>query len=343
MKLLRWLLLPFSLLYGLGTGLRNWLYDRKLISSWVIPDKAIVVGNLSVGGTGKSPLVAYLIEHFLKENRNVATLSRGYGRKTKGVLFAQPESTAKDLGDEPLQYYSRFGKKIQVVVAEKRAEGAQAILEKHPKTDVILLDDAFQHRAITAGLNILVTRYDDPFHNDFIMPTGNLREWRSGAFRADIIMVSKCPEKISEEEKILFSKKLCKNGQKIFFSSIKYGDLLPVSNSRPEKIENVLLVTGIATPEPLIRHLESNFNLTHLKFADHHDFTDKDIGSIHQKFNTFASRDKIIVTTEKDFMRLREFKEVTDGEIPWFYQPIEVKIDNEEEFNNLLNAYVRED
>lgn len=341
MKLLRWLLLPFSLLYGLGTGLRNWLYNKKVITSWEIPVKSIVVGNLSVGGTGKSPLVVYLIQQYLQQNKKVATLSRGYGRSTKGVRFAKQSDTVQEIGDEPLQYKTRFDDRIQVIVAEKRVDGAKAILEKQPDTEIILLDDAFQHRAVSAGLNILVTKYDAPFSKDFLLPTGNLRESKSGASRADVIIVSKCPESISQSEKDQFERNLCKNGQKIFFSTIKYGDLVPISNVSVKKVENILLVTGIATPEPLIRHLESQFNLTHLKFADHHDFTDKDIKSIHQKFNTFASRDKIIVTTEKDFMRLRGFSEVTNGEIPWFYQPIEVTIDNEEEFNNLLNEYVR--
>ena len=337
MKHLRWLLLPFSLVYGLIVRLRNVFYNLGIYKTYKIPVKSIAVGNLSVGGTGKTPLVSYLVDHFLKNGVPVTTLSRGYG-----VLFANERSTASEIGDEPLQYKTQFGGNIDVVVAEKRVDGVEAILTKNNTAKLILLDDAFQHRAITAGMNILVTEFSSPFCNDFMLPTGRLREPRSGASRADIIIVSKCPENLSEETKDTLKKKLAKNGQKVFFSRIKYSDLRSINSIDVKLPKNVLLVTGIGNPTPLLEHLKKSYNVSHLRFQDHHDFTTKDIHSIHQKFNTFASRETIVVTTEKDYMRLRAFDEITDGQIPWFYQPINVVIENDEHFKNLLDTYVRE-
>ena len=341
MKHLRWLLLPFSLLYGLIVRLRNFLYTLGLFSSYEIPVKSIVVGNLSVGGTGKTPLVSYLVSYFSQDDLNVSTLSRGYGRSKKGVLIANENSTVSEIGDEPLQYKSKFGSKIDVVVAEKRAEGVQAILKKSTHSDLIILDDAFQHRAVKAGINVLVTEYSNPFCNDFMLPTGWLREPRSGASRADIIIVSKCPSNISDASKDALRKRLARNNQKVFFSRIAYTDLVPINSIEINQPKNVLLVTGIGNPTPLIEHLEKSYNVSHLRFKDHHDFTAKDILSIHQKFNTFASHESIVVTTEKDYMRLRVFDEVMGGQIPWFYQPINVVIENDEQFKNLLDTYVR--
>lgn len=342
MKRLKWLLLPFTFIYGLAIAIRNFFYDTKILKSYKIPVKSIVVGNLSVGGTGKSPLVNYLIHFYLNSNKSVATLSRGYGRKTKGVHVAKAQSTAKEIGDEPLQYKTRFGSEINVVVAEERKIGVQSVLDSNPDTDIILLDDAFQHRTVSAGLNIIVTQFDAPFSKDYLLPVGRLRESKSGAKRADIIVVSKCPESITEGQKKQLRLELAKHSQKVFFSFIKYGEFVTINPKSKSPQKNVLLVTGIGNPTPLVEHLKEKYVVTHVNFSDHHDFTATDIKSIHQKFNTFASHDKIIVTTEKDFMRLREFEVVTKGDFPWFYQPIEISFDNEEEFNNLLKEYVTE-
>jgi len=342
MKHLRWLLLPFALIYGAIVALRNALYTLGVKKSYSIPQKAIVVGNLSVGGTGKTPLVAYLVQHFIDSNKKVATLSRGYGRSTKGVRFASANSNATEIGDEPLLYASRFGAKVNVLVAEKRKEGILQLIDKHPETEIIVLDDAFQHRAVKAGLNILVTEFDRPFSSDWMLPVGRLREQRSGARRADIIVVSKCPDKPDPAAKESLRKQLARFNQPVFFTSLRYGELVPMNTASVNAIKNVLLVTGIGNPTPLVNYLETQFSVTHIKFPDHHDFSSKDIGEIRQKFNTFASHDKIIVATEKDFMRLRAFEEVISGEIPWFYQPIEVIIENETHFTNLLDNYVRE-
>lgn len=341
MKLLRWVLLPFSLLYGFVTGLRNLFYQYGWISSFRIPGKSIVIGNLSVGGTGKTPLVVYLVQHFLGQQIPTATLSRGYGRKTKGLQKASQKSTAEEIGDEPLQYQSRFGDQINVFVAEKRVTGVQAIREISAAS-VILLDDAYQHRKVTAGLNILVTEFHRPFSTDFLLPVGRLRESKRVAKRADIIIVSKCPPVISTEDQKRLKDQICRFGQPLFFSRIEYSNLQHISGPTPNTSKRILLVTGIGNPTPLREHLELTYEVTHMKFPDHHDFTVKDIEAIHQKFNTFAREDAIIVTTEKDYMRLLKFEAIKKSSVPWFYQPIEIQIDNETQLKNLLDAYVRE-
>ncbi|GAB5418729.1 MAG: tetraacyldisaccharide 4'-kinase [Crocinitomicaceae bacterium] len=342
MKAIGWALLPFSIIYGTVTGIRNWLFNIGWKSSFPIPGKSITVGNLSVGGTGKSPLVIYLIQHFLNESKPVATLSRGYGRKTKGFIEADNQADALSIGDEPLQYYRRFQHQIRVNVSEERKIGVDHIRNNAPDETIILLDDAFQHRKVKAGLNILVTEFNRPYSSDYLLPVGRLRESRSGANRADLIIVSKCPKEITEQQKSTLKKELAKANQPVFFSSIVYGELRHISGSVPKTTKNVLLVTGIGNSNPLEEYLQSKFSVTHIKFPDHHDFTDTDIRSIHQKFNTFASCDKIIVTTEKDFMRLQQFDAISNGENPWFYQPIEIAIDNDTQLKNLLNSYVRE-
>ncbi|XOV68350.1 MAG: tetraacyldisaccharide 4'-kinase [Fluviicola sp.] len=341
MKSIRWALIPFALLYGIATSFRNWLFNIGWKKSYEIPGKSITVGNLSVGGTGKSPLVNYLIEHFLKEEFPVATLSRGYGRKTKGLLTAGKEDTAASIGDEPLQYLHRYQNQISVHVSEARKAGVDHIRRTLNEKTIILLDDAFQHRKVKAGLNILVTEFHRPYSRDFLLPVGRLRESKSGANRADLIIVSKCPGNVSESEKQKLSMELAQNEQPVFFSSIKYGALTQISGTQPNTVKNILLVTGIGNPTPLLEHLKLNYNVIHVKFPDHHAFTRVDIDTIHQKFNTFASRDKIIVTTEKDFMRLQQFNEISEGSVPWFYQPINIMINEESKLKKLLNDYVR--
>jgi len=341
MKSIRWALLPFALLYGVATSTRNWLFNLGWKKSYTIPGKSITVGNLSVGGTGKSPLVAYLIELFLDEKIPVATLSRGYGRKTKGLITADENASAESIGDEPLQYFNRYQDKISVHVAEERKFGVDHIRNTRSDNTIILLDDAFQHRKVNAGLSILVTEYQRPYSSDFLLPVGRLREPKSGANRADIIIVSKCPLDVSDANKQKLTQELAESGQYVFFSSIRYGELRVISGEQPNEIKEILLVTGIGNPTPLLEHLNSHYNVIHLKFPDHHAFTSVDIDTIHQKFNTFASRDKIIVTTEKDYMRLQQFDAVVNGSLPWFYQPIDININEESKLKNLLNTYVR--
>ena len=336
----RLLLLPLSWIYGTITFFRNKCYDFGIFKSYKIPVKSICVGNLSTGGTGKTPHVDLLIELILKADKNVATLSRGYGRTTKGLREVKITSNATEVGDEPLFYKCKYSEQIKVVVAEKRKIGVDFILKNTPKTDVIILDDAFQHRAVKAGLNIIISDYNHPFHSDFILPAGDLRESKSGIKRSDCIIISKCPidlnaQKIEEiKAKINFASDL------IFFSRIKYTALKPFRFEIAPNIENILLVAGIGNPTPLYKYLNKDYNVNLLQFNDHHVFKASDIVKIHQKFDTFANGNKIIVTTEKDFMRLKNFEETLDKEYPWFYQPIKTIINEEERFNLYINEYV---
>lgn len=342
MKAIRWLLLPFSWIYGCIVFIRNKCYDWGIFQSLEIPIKSICVGNLSVGGTGKTPHVDYLIQHFLETNTQLAVLSRGYGRKSSGVLISTSSSTSNEIGDEPLQYKQRYLDQIEVVVAEKRALGVQVIEEKLPQTELIILDDAFQHRAVKAGFSILITPFDDLFSNDFMLPTGNLREWQSGKNRADLIVVSKCPQHVSPEKKLQISTDLKFPNERVFFSSLEYTDLVSFGTSTQHPIEHVLLVTGIGNPSPLLEFWKTKCTVEHLAFPDHHNFTASDIKAIHEKFGTFANDNKIIVTTEKDYMRLQQFDEVFVQEYAWHYQPIIVRIENQKTFNSLLDEYFRQ-
>ena len=340
MKTLRLLLLPFGWIYGTIIGIRNLCYNWGIFKSYSIPKKSIIVGNLSAGGTGKTPLVDLILSHFVEQGIKASSLSRGYGRNTKGVLLADNKSTSQDIGDEPLIYKEHFRGKINVVVAEKRKEGAQFILNKFPDNEVIVLDDAFQHRAVTAGLNILVTPFDDLYIDDFVLPAGNLREWKIGANRADLIIVSKCPSNISEGQMNEICNRLNFNKGNVFFSYIEYTPLIGFNSNQKAEYSDILLVTGIGNPSPLIKHLSKQANVTHLAFKDHHEFKDEDIVRVHEKFDNFASRDKVIVTTEKDYMRLMKFDAVFNENYSWFYQPIKTNVINEQKFKSLIDEYV---
>ncbi len=337
----RLLLLPFSWVYSSISAMRNWFYDKEIWSSYKIPGKSIVVGNLSVGGTGKTPHVDFISKLLIGENYKVAILSRGYGRETTGVKEVEVNSTANEVGDEPLFYKLKYKEKIKVVVAEERKLGVEYIQNKYNENEVIVLDDAFQHRAIKAELNILISDYSRPFYSDFVLPAGNLREKRSGKKRADIIIISKCPSNITPEKRKEIQSKINLPSAEIFFSKIEYGALKPFRRTSDVKYKNILLVTGIGNPKPLVDFLKENHNIEHLRFKDHHTFTSTDIAKIHQKFNIFADGDKIIVTTEKDFMRLQDFEKCNSDNYPWFYQPIITTISEQQKFNNYINRYVR--
>jgi tetraacyldisaccharide 4'-kinase len=340
MKKFRLLLLPFGFIYGVITAVRNLLFNLKIKEIYEIPVKSICVGNLSVGGTGKTPHVAYIAE-LLNSNHNIQILSRGYGRKTKGFFLLDDNSTAENVGDEPLFYHKQF-KNADVAVCESRKNGVENLL-KLKENQIIILDDAFQHRAVKAGLNIIITDFNQPYFSDWMLPTGNLREWISGRKRADIVIVSKCKLNLDQETKTLFKQKLKFNPNSIYFSSIKYGELCAFdSNSVLSSVKKILLVTGIANPIPLLEHLKEKFNVELLQFPDHHAFSLGDIHKIHKKFDTFASDNKAIVTTEKDFMRLQSenYKSVINQK-PWFYQKITVELDSELAFKKEINNYAR--
>lgn len=342
MKTLRWLLLPFSWIYGVITFLRNKAFDWSILKSNKIPKKSITVGNLSVGGTGKTPHVDYLIQYFLSKNTKLSVLSRGYGRKTKGLIVASSQSNASEIGDEPLQYMQRYSDKIKIVLAEKRKVGVDHIITQFPENELVILDDAFQHRAVSAGLSILITPFNDLFSSDFMLPTGNLREWKAGKKRADLIIVSKAPSQISSNQEAQIVKELGFDANRVFFSSLQYNDLVSFSDKAKKKeIEHALIVTGIGNPTPLVDYWKGKCSVELMAFPDHHNYSSADIKSIHEKFGKFASKNKVIITTEKDYMRLQQFDEVLDPQYAWHYQPISIIIKNQKTFNSLLDEYFR--
>lgn len=339
MFLKRILLFPFSFLYGCITAIRNLLYDNGIKKSYPIPGKSIVIGNLSMGGTGKSPHTLYLW-NLLKQDHPVAMLSRGYGRKTTGLLEVSNKNTSEEVGDEPLMFKKRVGQHTQVVVAEDRKTGVNYI-RSQDKHSVILLDDAFQHRKVTAGFSVLLTDFNRPYYTDAVVPAGTLREWKCGKNRADCIVVTKCPESLSEIDKRTIIRKLkVGNDKPVFFSRIMYGDLIPFTKEILD-YTHILLVTGIANPKPLESYLKRFYKVDSIIFSDHHQFTDADLARIHAKFDTFTPHNSIIVTTEKDFVRLESLLTTTEQQnYPWYYQSITVQLDREEAFNELINNYV---
>ncbi|MGZ8551300.1 MAG: tetraacyldisaccharide 4'-kinase [Chitinophagaceae bacterium] len=320
----RILLLPFSLLYWLVIAIRNWLYDIKILRSTSFALPLICVGNLSVGGTGKSPMVEYLVR-LLKDQFKVATLSRGYKRRTKGYALANETSDALDIGDEPMQFHIKFPD-VPVAVGEERLYAIPLLLHDRPGTEVIILDDAFQHRAVKAGLNILLTDYNNLFTRDFYLPTGNLRDLKSGYKRAEIIVVTKCNPDLSETEKEnLLNELKPQPGQSVFFAAMDYGQpyhiLTKVGLSLTENTE-VLLVSGIANPKPLRSMLEKYSKAYHtLQYPDHRIFTIDDLREIRKKFSSIDSVDKIILTTEKDAVRLVKFNTEIAG-LPLYIIPV---------------------
>ncbi|MDE0536849.1 tetraacyldisaccharide 4'-kinase [Tenacibaculum sp. L6] len=308
MKLLRFLLFPFAILYDVITRVRNWFFNIGILKATSFDIPVIAVGNLSVGGTGKSPQIEYLIR-LLKDNYKIAVLSRGYKRKTEGFQLVNDTHVAEDVGDEPLQFYKKFKTAITVAVDADRTNGIQQLLQQNNSPEVVLLDDAYQHRKVTASSYILLTKYNDLFVDDFLLPTGNLRESRRGAKRAKVIVVTKCPESLSKAAQEKIVRKLNpKSYQKVFFTTIAYDENLKGAEELTiDDLEDkeVLLVTGIANPTPLLNFLEEkNVCFKHLNFPDHHNFTQQDIENIKKSYEALASQQKIILTTEKDYMRL---------------------------------------
>ena len=339
MNLFRYILFPFSFLYYLITIVRNLLYDLRVLKSQKLQEPSICIGNLSVGGSGKTPMTIYLT-NLLKNDFQVQILSRGYGRKTIGYKEVSENSTSNDVGDEPLLYKKRFKSEITVSVAEKRSLGANELLKIQTKNALLLLDDAFQHRSVNAGFSILLTPFQQIFSSDFLLPVGKLREAKCGTIRADCIVITKCPETIESAHKNRIIECMQKYSKPIFFTTIEYGELISFGAKRTS-FETVLLVCGIAQPETLIIELRKNYKVEVLLFADHHNFDSSDIKEIHQKFNTFVREGTAIITTEKDYVRLQT--KLTADELetyPWYYLPIELKIENEDEFNFLIKKYV---
>ncbi len=331
MKFLRIILFPVVPIYFLVTWLRNWLYDKniKKHKSYDLP--VICVGNLSTGGTGKTPMIEYLIR-LLKDEKLVATLSRGYKRITEGFVLADDDATADTIGDEPYQFFRKF-KDIKVAVDSNRQNAIEELLKLVDEPEVILLDDAYQHRKVKAGFNIMLTSYHNLYYKDIVLPTGNLREPRSGSKRANIIVVTKCPKRISvEEKKTIESRIKAKAHQAVYFSHIDYSDVV-VSKTNEMSVASLpkfTLVTGIAFANPLVGFLkDKGLNFEHLEYPDHYSFRQNDIEKL--------SKLELIITTEKDYVRLCDYELLQDK---LYYLPITVKISDSDSFDNAIKTFV---
>lgn len=342
---MKYLLFPISFLYNIITTIRNVLFDHKIggYQPTLFDIHTISVGNLSVGGTGKTPMVEYLAK-FLKDSYKVAIISRGYGRKTAGILLADSYSTPQTIGDEPMQYYQKFSPNVQIMVGEHRSIAIPNLLSIKPETQVILLDDAFQHRWVLPHLNILLTDYNRLFFKDYVVPMGRLRENRNGARRADVIIITKCPKNIAQKKeniKIKISPYITKSKIPIFFTTINYGQPLPIYNTNL-KFKNkaqILLFTGIAHADQLNVYIKSNYNLVYTKtFADHHQYKLKDIENLIAIFDNCNAENTYFVTTEKDMVKLLQPNlAAIFNKHPVFYIPIDVKfLENENKFQKLI-------
>lgn len=344
------LLMPLAWLYGLITGFRNLLFDWRLLKESRFDIHAIGVGNLAVGGAGKTPLIEYLIRLIGSQNKRMATLSRGYKRKTSGFILASEGSTAEEIGDEPLIYHTKY--EVMVAVDARRVNGVRKLMSLSHPPEVILLDDVFQHRAIRAGLNILVTDYHNLFFKDLMLPAGTLREYKSGMVRADVIVVTKTPDNITpiELRNIVKDIKPLPH-QQVFFSYLQYGELYALSN--PNDTLNtlndlfrytVISFAGIANAEPMVNYLkEYAADCKHLPFVDHHPYSLKDLEDIQRYYDSFKTGAKVLVTTEKDLMRLKHpTLWSTAAAMNIYILPVDVSFkDKTNEFDNLILTYVR--
>jgi tetraacyldisaccharide 4'-kinase len=343
-KGLRLLLFPFSLLVYIYLRIRNWLYNKKLLASTHFNLPVICIGNLSVGGTGKSPMVEYLLGQ-LSQHYKLATISRGYKRKTKGYVLAGEQTTALEIGDEPMQFHLKFPQ-VAVAVGEQRILAVPQLLHDHPGTRAIILDDAFQHREIIAGLNIILTDYNNPYWYDWYLPTGELRDNKRSARRAQIIVVTKCPPGMNSN-----NKKDCLRhikptaGQQVFFTMIDYGIPYHIFSKEEKRLNDkleILLACGIANPAPLKQYIEQHSSAYfEINFNDHHIFTIDDLKEIESRFNKLDGKDNIILTTEKDAVRLAKFGELLALK-PVYVLPIKARFlfEGEQQFNKLVVAYI---
>ena len=345
LKSFRILLLPFAIIYGFIISVRNYLYNTNKLTSVTFNFPIICVGNLAVGGTGKSPMVEYLIR-LLKDDYAIATLSRGYKRKTKGYVLASNQTTALEIGDEPMQFHLKFPE-IAVAVGEERIVAVPHLLQDKPNLQAIILDDAFQHREINAGINILLTEYENRFTKDFFLPTGDLRDEQCAYKRAQIIVVTKCPADLSEAKKIEILYEIhAWPGQQVFFTTLAYAQPYHIFHREKtadisEDVE-VLLVCGIANPKPLKDYLLQNAKTYYqMNFDDHHIFNIDDLNNIKNKFNEIDEPNKIIITTEKDAVRFLKFSSELQH-IPIYVLPIEHQFLFEEgnEFNKAVKSYI---
>jgi len=348
MVIVKIILFPVACLYGFIMGIRNKLFDWKILPSKSFNIPVISVGNMSAGGTGKTPHTEYLAA-LLKSNYKIAILSRGYRRKTKGFIMVTSEHTQIDIGDEPMQYLKKFPD-VVIAVDEDRKRGISQILAVKPDTEVILLDDAFQHRYVKPGKSIILTDYHHLFVNDYLLPTGMLRESAKGARRADLIIITKTPRIFSPITRRNLVKELNpKRHQKLFYSFISYDSPVPLklcSNQKPAaaKYNYIIMVAGVANSYPLQEYLRGICNeLIVIDYLDHHQYTINDFEKISREYQSIISKDKVIFTTEKDATRLDndEFSSYLDV-LPVYYIPIRIKFHDCDEirFDKMILDYV---
>lgn len=334
-------LFPLSKLYGVVTAVRNWLFDINVLHATEFPVPVVVVGNLAVGGTGKTPHTEYVVEA-LRHTYHVGVLSRGYKRSSKGFVMAGPKSTPRDIGDEPFQIYRKYGRSVTVAVCEDRCRGISEMLRIDPAINLIVLDDAFQHRYVKPTVSVVLTEYSRPVFSDSMLPYGRLRESASGLSRADIVVVSKCPPSLSPLQYKIFEKHLDMFPyQSLFFSKLVYGELqplfptdeqMPVSMPWLTRDDVVLAVCGIANPRPFVKYLKSFGARVKVNvFPDHHNYQRRDVELIVRRFNDMRGSVRLIVTTEKDAVRLISNPYIPRELKPYmYYVPVKVEMDRNE-------------
>ena len=347
MRFVRLLLFPFSFFYGLVIILRNLAYDYKILKSSTFNTPIISVGNLAVGGAGKSPMTAYLA-NILKANYKLAILSRGYGRETKGFLLVRTDASSRETGDEPLQFKHQFPD-ITVAVCEDRVAGIQQLENNH---ELILMDDAYQHRAVKPRLSMLLFDFNKLFQPQWLLPTGDLREPVWGRKRADIILVTKTPINLSQEDRIRSISKIDPYPhQQVFFSYLEYGDLRHMEDASSTRhldsinhLTQILVLTGIANADPLLQKLRQySDNIHHHQYAEHHVYNSKDILKLVSAYHKLAATDKLIITTEKDAQRLKDpaLKSLLNG-LPMYYLPVQAMIHHldKQKFDGLIETFI---
>lgn len=336
-QIITWTLKPLSWLYGLITAIRNWMFDKNILPQMEYDVPIVGVGNITIGGTGKTPHVEYIIG-MLASDYNIAVLSRGYKRKTKGFLLANSNSTPDSIGDEPLQIYQKYGMRVKVAVCENRRKGITELLRQYPDIQLIIMDDSFQHRYVKPKVSILLTDHNRPIYSDHMLPLGRLREnWRQSE-RADMVIVTKCPEVMQPiEYRVITNNLELKAHQSLYFSSVSYGGLLPVfPDDKPYHVnlstltenDTVLLLTGIANPRGFVRHFKNYpFRVVVDHYSDHHDFSRQDLNNLKKRFDSLSGERKMIITTEKDAVRLAYNPYFPSSLKPLtFFLPIAIKI-----------------